>query len=624
MDTLPQELFSYIVLLLEAKDRLACALVNKCWSTKIRQGTLLYNAIHCTSLVQNAGLMRHFNENPESRHRVKTMQYHLIGRLSISQIKSLSQRFWGIRHFQYYVCENNIARHLRQQSILKPLDLKNLHTSYRQTNIFDTKKYKIFDGWPNLQSIEETSDCMYTLFILKNTQKPFSYLTRLWLNFVHISMADKMRATDQLVGALINSPNLKELTVMNAQLNLDHLDLMSDDCKQLQFLSLERTRLYKYRSFSRQEQEEKPFIIDYYSKSDMMHPVRSLRVLRIVESNFEEGLPIFSYIAENYTDLRELVCEAQVVGGNPTFAVDERSARELIHHSSKLEKFESNLFSWTGRFIDLIDQHTTTIKEEFDLDISDIAVSTFIALCRSNRLCKALKKFTYNFNQVPESFDSNILKFSGLVELNLNYDCFLDDEADEFNMDDEGYKLSIVDDEDMSVPPAIPFVSLLEACTSLKSLSVGHLPIHIDKMPTMNHDIQVIQLTGCSLESFNRRYSFYNYVSDRCYELETLEIEEGNYRCYPSTKELTLNLYKHTKLHTLVPLHNRVYHYVKHLDQDGTNDWYIVRRKRFARHKEIYYTLLTAPSYDMVKSGKYVTIMCQDADIFYRGKEGFV
>ncbi|KAK4519213.1 uncharacterized protein ATC70_009445 [Mucor velutinosus] len=420
-------------------------------------------------------------------------------------------------------------------------------------------------------------------------------------------MADRLRATNQLVEGLVNSPNLKVLTMINAHINLEHMDLIIKQCGRLKSLTLTSTHLDKYRSVRHQDEEEKPFIIDYYGKPNATVPTGSLKTLKITGSTFERGLPIFCYIAENYTDLQELVCQAKVVDGNPTFTVDESSARGLFHHCSKLEKFESNLFSWIGQFIDLIDQHTTTTKEEFDIDISDIAVSTFIALCRSKRLREVLKKLTYNFNEVPQALESNLLIFSSLVVLYLNYDCSLDDEGDNFNLDEE-----------MSVPPPIPVVSLLEACRSLTSLSVGHLPILIDRMPTINHNIQVIQLTICSLESFERRYGFYNYVSDHCFELEALELDEGNYRHSPSIRELTPSLYSHTKLHSLVPLHNRVYHYVKHLDQAGTNDWYLVRRNRSTN--EIHHTLLVEPSYAMVKSTKYVTIKCHNASIFYRDK----
>lgn len=609
MDTLPQELFSYIILLLEPQDRLTCTLVNTSWSSKIRQGALLYNSVRCTSLLQNARLMRHFNDHFELRHRVKTLQYHLVGRLLIAQIKALSERFYGLQQFKYFACENYIVRHLKKQPTSRPLDLKHLQSVFSTTDFFDDRKYSLFDGWPDLKSIEETSDRMYTLFILKHTQRPFYQLTTLWLNFIHINPSAKLRATTQLVDGLSNSPNLKELTIMNAHINLEHMDLMNEGCNQLESLALASTRLHKYRSAKHQEEEEKPFIIDYYSKlNGATVSIGSLKSLRITDSNFERGIPIFGYIAENYTDLQELVCEAQVVNGSPTFTVDESSAREVFHHCSKLEKFESNLFPWTGQFIDLIEQHTTTTKEELDIDISDIAASTFIALCKSKRLREALKKLTYNFNQVPQSLDSNLLTFSGLVELNLNYDCALDDEGDAYDLD-----------EDMPIPPPLPIVSLLEACTSLRSFSAGHLPIIVDRMPAMNHNIQVIQLTRCSLESFGRRYSFYNYVSDYCYELEELEIDEGNYRYSPSIRELTLNLYNHKKLFSLAPLHNRVYHYVKHLDQADTNDWYLVRRNRSTN--EIYHTLLVAPSYAMVKSAKYVTIKCHDASVFYREKD---
>ncbi|CAO3619222.1 unnamed protein product [Mucor fragilis] len=609
MDTLPQELFSYIILLLEPKDRLTCTLVNTSWSSKIGQGALLYNSVYCTSLLQNARLVQQFNDKFEIRHKVKTLQYHLVGRLLVVQIKALSERFYGLQHFKYFACENHIVRHLKQPKS-RPLDLKNLKTPLSTTYLFDDPKYNIFDGWPDLKSIEEASDRMYTLFILKNTQKPFYQLTTLWLNFVHINPSAKLRATYRLVNGLKNSPNLKTLTIMNAHINLEHMDLINKGCNQLESLALACTRLQKYRSVKNQE-EEKPFIIDHYGKlDDATVSISCLKSLSITEFNFERGMPIFGYIAENYADLQELVCEAQIVDGSPSFTVDESSAREVFHHCSKLEKFESNLFPWTGQFIDLVDQHTTATKEELDIDISEIAVSTFIALCRSKRLREALKKLTYNFNEVPQSLDSNLFKFSGLVELNLNYDCILDDGGNGFDLNEE-----------MPVPQPLPIVSLLEACTSLRSFSAGHLPIIVDKMPAMNHNIQVIQLTRCSLESFDRRHSFYNYVSDYCYESEELEIDEGNYRYSPSIRELTLNLYNHTKLFSLAPLHNRIYYYVKHLDQTGTNDWYLVRRNRSTN--EIYHTLLIEPSYAMVKSAKYVTIKCHDASVFYREKDIF-
>ncbi|KAF1804995.1 hypothetical protein FB192DRAFT_1339669 [Mucor lusitanicus] len=611
MDTLPQELFSYIILLLEPQDRLVCTYVNKSWNTKIRQGALLYNSIRCTSLFQNALLMRQFNDNLELRHKVKTLQYHLLGRLSFAQIKSLSERFNGLQHFQYFVCENNSVQGHQMQTKSKPLHLKNLQSTYQTTRLFDTSKHEEFGGWPDLKSLEETSDCMYTLFILECTQNPLNQLTIIWLNFVHINMADRLKATDRLANGLINSPNLKELTLMNAHIELGHMDMMNEDCEQLKSLALISTCIDKARFEEHQHEDETPFIIDYYGHSnDAPVSIGSLKSLKITGSNFEEGLPIFSYIAENYTDLQELVCEAQVVNGNPTFTADESGARELFQHCSQLKKFESNLIPWTGQFIDLIDQHTTATKEEFDIDISDLAASTFIALCRSKRLREALKTLTYNFNESPQSLDTNLMLFSCLVELNLNYDCFLDDEGDKFDLVDQ----------DMSVPPAIPIVSLLEACTALRTVSLGHLPIIIDRMPSINHNVQVMQLTGCSLESFGRHYSFYNYVSDHCYELEALEIDEGNYRYSPSVRELTLSLYNHTKLYSLAPLHNRVYHYVKHLDeQAGINDWYLVRRRNRYTN-EIYHTLLDAPSYDMVKSAKYVTIKCHDSSIFYKEK----
>ncbi|KAL9542773.1 hypothetical protein MBANPS3_008436 [Mucor bainieri] len=612
MDTLPQELFSHIILLLEPKDRWTCTLVNKSWSSKIRQGALLYNNIRCSSLLQNALLMRQFNENSELRHRVKTIQYHLVGRLSIAQIKALSEKFYGLQHFQYFVCEHSIAKHLLKQSKSRPLDLKNFKRLHSTATFFDDPKIKTFDGWPDLKSIEEASECMYTLFILKNTQRPFCQLTRIWLNFTHISPTNKLRATDQLAHGLTNSPHLQSLTLMDTHINLEHMDLIKKGCDQLEFLTLTSVQFFSHRSTKHQTEEERPFIIDYYSKSnDPIVPTSSLKSLIITECNFEKGLPIFAYIAENYTNLRKLECDAQVVNSNPTYTVDERSARELFLHCSKLEKFTSNLIPWTGQFIDLIDQHTAAVKEELDIDISDIAVSTFIALCRSRRLREALKKLTYNFNQVPQALDANLLRFSGLVELILNYDCSLDDEGDGFDVD--------VDEEMSEPPPPIPIVSLLEACRSLRYLTLGHLPVMMDRMPTTNHNIQAIQLTRCSLESFDRRYSFYNYVSDRCYELEALEIDEGNYRYSPSVRELTLSLFHHKKLYILAPLHNQVYHYVKHLDQAGTSSWYLVRRDRSTNG--IYHTLLEEPSFAMVKCAKYVTIKCDNPGIFEKSKE---
>jgi hypothetical protein len=412
-------------------------------------------------------------------------------------------------------------------------------------------------------------------------------------------------AMDYLTSGLKNSPNLKKLKIQRADLNLTHLDLINLHCINLQTLILDSVTIFKPSLPTNKLIDEKSFIIDYKPNHSINEPTSKVEILLIVASNFEKGLPLFSYISENYKNIQDLICEARVDYGRPIHGIVENTAQDVIHQCHKLRHFKSNLFEWTAPFIELIDQHTKTVLEEFVIDISDWAASTFISLCRSKRLSKSLKDLTYNLYQVPESLDTNLLKFVNLTELNINFDCYIDD------VDDRAYEPT----EEIPVPPEIPFTSLLQACKSLKYLSVGHLPIKIDAVPFEKHCIQTIHLTRCSLESYSKKYSLYNYISQYCSQLVDLDIVHGNYKYTPSVKELTLDLFNHDKLSNLIPLTNNVYHHIKHLDHKGINNWYLVRSSRPGRDEFVH--TLVKPGFDLVKSGKYITIKCNNPNVFY-------
>ncbi|CEP08335.1 hypothetical protein [Parasitella parasitica] len=485
-------------------------------------------------------------------------------------------------------------------------DLQNVRKSLRKSNFFKETNYKLFAGWTELQSIEETSSSMYTLCILKNSTNTFINMSRIWLNLVHIHDIHTLEAMDQLTEGLKNAPNLVDLTIQHSRLNLAHFDSINQKCPLLQKLTLHSIMLFKHRTWEKPATESN-FIIDG-DISENIAATSNLQCLSITDSTFEKDLLLFSYISENYRNLYDLTCYNHTCG-IPTYSVDSKSAVNVLHECRHLKNFKSNFFEWTGPFIDLVDQHTETTLQEFKLDISDWTANTFMSLCRSIRLRRALKYFTFNFYEVPESLDTNILVFVNLVELHINFDCYLDN--------DDAHR-GFGPNEEIPVPPPIPFTSLLQSCRSLNYLSIGHLPIIVDRMPFENHSIQTIHLTGCSLESFERKYSIYNYISNFCPQLVDLEIEGGNYKNSPSIKELTLDLINHRRLCTLTPLTNNVYRHIKHMDE---NNWYLVSQIQSSSTYQVYHTLVR-PSFDVVKSRKYITIRCKNRSLFYLGDEG--
>lgn len=595
MNRIPAEIFNIIILLLEPEDRLKCSSVCKLWNGQISRGGLLYNAIEIHSLHQNAKTLRFF-KNIDLSFKVKVVSYQLIGRLTVHQVMELPIKFPNVRHFSFFVCERHIG---------PVMTLRNIQKSFSTSNFFEATKSDSFDGWAKLTSIEETSNSMYTSFILNCSTKPFTFLTNIWLNYIHIFEHSKIRAMDYLTSGLKNSSNLRELTIQHAHLNLAHLDLIKLHCTNLHTLILDSVKISKPPPANKPI-VDKNFIIEYKTNHSINEPTSSLKVLSIIASDFEKGLPLFSYISENYKDIQDLVCEARFDYGRLIYGIIENTAQDVIHQCRKLKHFKSNLFEWTAPFIELIDQHTETVLDEFVIDISDWAASTFISLCRSKRLSKSLKHLTYNLYQVPESLEINLLKFVNLTELNINFDCYIDD------VDDEAYDPT----EEIPVPPEIPFASLLQACKSLKYLSVGHLPIRIDSIPFEKHCIQEIHLMKCSLESYRKKYSLYNCISQYCFQLVDLEIVHGNYKYTPSVKELTLDLFNHDKLTNLTPLTNNVYHHFKHLDHKGANTWYLVRSSGPERDEFVH--TLVKPAFDLVKSGKYITIKCDNPNVFYK------
>ncbi|KAI8647694.1 hypothetical protein BD408DRAFT_408337 [Parasitella parasitica] len=610
MDTLPTEIFTYIIQFLDHNDRLTCSQICRLWHNYIQRSYLLTESVICNDLVKDCRIKQYFKKNTLLGRRVATFEYNLAGELPVKSLVKLATIVPYVKRFHLFTNDSAMYSFINSKGRkVAPRSTGFSATADFHRGVYEGRLDEKFEGWSEtIESLEETSTNMLSAFMLNCSTQPFKRLIRLWLNYSNIATSKLASGMDYLLNGLQQAPALAEMTLNHTHINIEQLDILHRHCPHLRLLRLESVYIANHPSAQGQR-----FMYDVPPLH--YHPLEApvtLKSVEILSSRIVSGTPLLSYMAVKYKHIERIVCNVLNERQESMSDAYRDQANRILVSCTKLKHFDTNLFSFTPSFLKLMDSQGVNNISTFNISDGD-DIENFVVLCSTDSYKTALKDLTMSISYYPDRFNDILLNLTNLTRLHLqNYGDRSNEPAHSTLTEHLYYEASI-----------LPFNVLLNGLGHLQEISLGGFYITLDREEKTQHNIKQITLTECTLASFMSEdekvlFSPCNYISTCCLQLQHLKLF-GYWSYDPLESEINLKLFDHTRLSSVQVFIDHACPYIRHLDDEGAESWFEIQRTD--QYQEIEYTQVRdkIPTH-ILDNSMYFTMECADFSLFYTPK----
>ncbi|KAI8364825.1 hypothetical protein EDC96DRAFT_510518 [Choanephora cucurbitarum] len=574
MEKLPQELSCYVFSLLGHLDCLQCSLVCKRWKYILDRTGVLLETLQCQSDRQLETAMRYFSTHKELLRRVKRISINKAGHLPQQLIVDQALLFTETQHIELFFQPTGIFSHT-------PGSRKYATRSERNTASIEFLSPQLEDMlrehsyWTQLKTISETSPKMYTSSILFASTTPFNNLHSIWLNFALIHPSLVSFATQRLVIALINAPQLQQIFLMFVYISRPELDTLHKCCTKLESLTLYKSTLDIFL-------EESGESLGVLPEGHRQISAPSMTKVSFIDVKVSHSLSLFSYISYKYPNLTDLTCLEQqlyTVRSNIIQTNNPSALERLASSCPQLMHLKTNIYPFTLDAYKAFDLHCKQFQlKEFVLcSDDDESISSFDVIANSHfrHTVKhiSIETVTHKWTDISR----RLSQFTYLTHINIE-----DTNVEESHDDQEQTAFRVPLDLVLSEHQHLEKLCIKD-CFVYRTSRTECFSSLVRKLSLLNVTLDADKDNSCQ--------SLMDLISESCTQLHHLHIHGDT---YSSDHILALDLRNHSQLATLdiyLWSFDRIYLQVegepeRWLEVQRAGDEYDTERIETKRHKD--------------------------------------